>query len=259
MAMPCSSAALITSSSRIEPPGWITAVAPASIATSRPSANGKEGVRRHHRSLGRRLRETGVVRRVLGLARGDARGIDPAHLAGADADGGEILGIDDGVRFDVLGDAEGKAQIAQFGRRSARAWSPASASMSSTTALSRVCTSRPPATVLTVRPGARGSGRPPASSSRKFFFAADDGDRLLGGVRRDDDLGEDLGDGARGVGVERAVERDDAAEGRHPDRRPAPCDRRRRGRSPSATPHGLACLMMAQAAVRAGSNSATHS
>jgi hypothetical protein len=29
--------------------------------------------------------------------------------------------------------------------------------------------------------------------------------------------------------------------------------------SPSATPHGLACLMMAQAAVRAGSNSATHS
>ena len=37
----CSSAASITSSSRIEPPGWITAVAPASIATSRPSANGK--------------------------------------------------------------------------------------------------------------------------------------------------------------------------------------------------------------------------
>ena len=41
MAMPWSSAALITSSSRIEPPGWITAVAPASIATRRPSANGK--------------------------------------------------------------------------------------------------------------------------------------------------------------------------------------------------------------------------
>ena len=41
MAMPWSSAALITSLSRIEPPGWITAVAPASIATSSPSANGK--------------------------------------------------------------------------------------------------------------------------------------------------------------------------------------------------------------------------
>ena len=29
------------------------------------------------------------ARRVLGLARGDARGVDPAHLAGADADAGE--------------------------------------------------------------------------------------------------------------------------------------------------------------------------
>ena len=33
-------------------------------------------------------------------------------------------------------------------------------------------------------------------------------------VRRDDDLGENLGDGARRLGVERAVERDDAAERR---------------------------------------------
>src|ERR1700730_2079467 len=41
MAMPASSAAFITSSSRIDPPGWITAVAPASIATNSPSANGK--------------------------------------------------------------------------------------------------------------------------------------------------------------------------------------------------------------------------
>ena len=31
----------MTSSSRTEPPGWITAVAPASIAARRPSANGK--------------------------------------------------------------------------------------------------------------------------------------------------------------------------------------------------------------------------
>ena len=41
IATSCSSAARITSSSRIEPPGWITALAPASMATSRPSANGK--------------------------------------------------------------------------------------------------------------------------------------------------------------------------------------------------------------------------
>ena len=41
MAMPALSAAAITSPSRIEPPGWMTAVAPAAMAASRPSANGK--------------------------------------------------------------------------------------------------------------------------------------------------------------------------------------------------------------------------
>ena len=41
MAIPALSAAATTSSSRIDPPGWITATAPASIATSRPSAKGK--------------------------------------------------------------------------------------------------------------------------------------------------------------------------------------------------------------------------
>ena len=115
MAMPWSSAALITSSSRIEPPGWITAVAPASIATRRPSANGKERVGCDHGAQGERFVEPAVLRRVLGLARGDARGIDAAHLPGADADGGEILGVDDGVRFHVLGDAEGKGKIGKLG------------------------------------------------------------------------------------------------------------------------------------------------
>ena len=42
MARPASSAAAMTSSSRTEPPGWITAVAPASTAASRPSAKGKK-------------------------------------------------------------------------------------------------------------------------------------------------------------------------------------------------------------------------
>ena len=42
IARPASSAAAITSSSRIEPPGWMTAVAPASTAANSPSANGKK-------------------------------------------------------------------------------------------------------------------------------------------------------------------------------------------------------------------------
>ena len=41
MAMPWASAASITSLSRTDPPGWITAVAPASMQASMPSANGK--------------------------------------------------------------------------------------------------------------------------------------------------------------------------------------------------------------------------
>ena len=39
--MPATSAAAITSLSRTDPPGWITAVAPTAIAASSPSANGK--------------------------------------------------------------------------------------------------------------------------------------------------------------------------------------------------------------------------
>ena len=41
MAIPCSSAASITSASRMLPPGWITAVMPAAAAASSPSWNGK--------------------------------------------------------------------------------------------------------------------------------------------------------------------------------------------------------------------------
>ncbi len=42
MARPAASAAAITSSSRIAPPGWITAVAPASATAISPSGNGKK-------------------------------------------------------------------------------------------------------------------------------------------------------------------------------------------------------------------------
>ena len=162
----------------------------------RPAGRRRTGRTRRRRppSPWSAARRAQLLRRVLGLARGDARRIDAAHLAGADADGGAVLGIDDGVRLHVLGDAEGEAQVGELGRRSARAWSRPSARMSSTTALSRDCTRKPPATDFTVSPAARGSGRPPVSSSRRFFFARDDRDRLVGRVGRDDHLGEDLGD-----------------------------------------------------------------
>ncbi len=43
----------------------------------------------------------------------------PAHLARADADGGAVLDVDDGVGLDVLGHLPGELQVGQLGLRSA--------------------------------------------------------------------------------------------------------------------------------------------
>ena len=93
----------MTSSSRIEPPGWITAVAPASAAAIRPSGKGKNASEATTEPSVRA--RSPALPRPRALQRGDAGGIDAAHLAGADADGRAVLGVDDGVRLDVLGDA----------------------------------------------------------------------------------------------------------------------------------------------------------
>ena len=79
-----------------------------------PIGEGEKGVGGDHRAFGQRRRELHFLRGILRLARGDARGIDTAHLPGADADGGAVLGIDDGVRLHVLGDAEGETQVGKF-------------------------------------------------------------------------------------------------------------------------------------------------
>ena len=183
MAMPASSAALITSSSRIEPPGWITAVAPASIATSRPSANGKKASDATTEPLVSGCSKPEFLRRIFRLARGDARRIDAAHLAGADADGGEILRIDDGVGLDVLGDAEGEHQVAQFlGRR--RAFGDRRAA--SCHRRPRCRGSAPEAArrrILTVRPRSARIGQAAGEQQPQVLLGGDDCDRFFGRVR----------------------------------------------------------------------------
>ena len=171
MATPWSSAALITSSSRTEPPGWITAVAPASIATSSPSANGKNASEATTEPLVSGAGELQLLRRVLGLARRDARRIDAAHLAGADADRGAVLGVDDGVRLDVLGDAERKPQVVQLGRGRRAFGHGLELHLVDRGIVARLH-QQPAGHRFHGEPGARGSGSPPASSSRRFFFAA---------------------------------------------------------------------------------------
>ena len=114
MARPALSAAAITSASRIEPPGWITAVAPASAITCSPSGNGKNASDAATEPCVRLAAEPLRLGRLFGLPRRHARGIDAAHLPGADADRGAVLGIDDGVRLDVLRHREGEDQVGQF-------------------------------------------------------------------------------------------------------------------------------------------------
>ena len=122
MAMPALSAAAITSSSRREPPGWITAVMPAAIPASSPSANGKNA---SDAITAPRAGDSGKTRRLLhvgGLGDGDLGAVDPARLTGADPDRRAILGEDDRVRLDVLRHRVGEDQIGDLAPRSARAW-----------------------------------------------------------------------------------------------------------------------------------------
>jgi hypothetical protein len=115
IAMPAASAASITAWSFIEPPGWITAVAPASTAAINPSAKGKNASDATTEPFvvgSGQPRRFGCVQR---LARGDARRIHPAHLAGANAHRRTVLHIDDSVRLHVLGHLEGEFQISHLG------------------------------------------------------------------------------------------------------------------------------------------------
>ena len=58
---------------------------------------------------------TGAPKHALHGA--EAGGVHAAHLAGADAEGLAVFGVDDGVGLDVLGDAPSEEQAAQLRSR----------------------------------------------------------------------------------------------------------------------------------------------
>src|SRR3974390_1725545 len=167
----CSSAALITSASRIEPPGWITAVAPASIATSKPSGNGKNAAEATTEPLVRgadnfnSFAASSALRAAMRAA--STRLICPAPMPTV----ARFLAYTIVFDFTCLATRNAKRRSANSASLGARLVT-VFICISSITALSRDCTSRPPATDFTVVPTARGSGKPPASSKRRFFFAA---------------------------------------------------------------------------------------
>ncbi len=57
-------------------------------------------------------------------------------------------------------------------------------------------------------------GQAVSDQQPQVLLGGEDGLGFVVGAGRDDDLGEDVGDGARVIAVQRAVDGDDAAEGR---------------------------------------------
>ena len=110
MAMPAASAAAITSASRIEPPGWITAFAPAAIAASNPSAKGKnasDATTQPVKSSPAAAPRQAAMREEF----------DPVHLPRTDPDRRVVLGVNDGIGLHMLGHAEREKQILDLSRR----------------------------------------------------------------------------------------------------------------------------------------------
>ena len=108
MLIPAASAASTTSWSRIEPPGWMIAVTPASTRELRAVGEREERVGGQR---GAEQRGAGLA----GLLDREADGVHAAHLAGADADRGEVVGQHDRVGADVLADLPGEEHLAPLG------------------------------------------------------------------------------------------------------------------------------------------------
>ena len=95
MAAPACSTAATTSSSRFEPPGWTIAAIARLERDLRAVGEREERVGGEHRAAQ-------IVTVLARLLDGDPNGVDPAHLARADADRRHVLRDHDRVRRHVL-------------------------------------------------------------------------------------------------------------------------------------------------------------
>ena len=192
--MPCSSAAAITSASRFDPPGWITDLMPSSAITSRPSRNGKNASDAADAASSDKPSSRALRAAILAAHH-------PAHLPGADADGGPVLRADDGVRFDIFRDPpreqqildlrSGRAALASRRARSCAATDGDVAGLHEQVRRRRSC----------IRAAARRAcADRPISSTRTSSFAASTAFAARDDRRRENDLDElPLEDRPRGV------------------------------------------------------------
>ena len=242
MAMPCSSAAAITSSSRSEPPGSTMATAPALAASSTPSRNGKNA------SDARTDPASGDPR----LLHRDPHRVDARHLAGTDAQRPAPGAEHDGVRLDVLGDPPGEIQIRELGRRrralghhlrldGGRRLHVAALHQQATRHAAQV--ERASARALAI-----GSGHEIIRQQPQVLLAGQDLQCLRRIAGRDHAFEEGLAHLPSEMRRRRAVHAPRCRRTRTPDRSRAPGDRpRATPASETAQPQGLVCLTIATA------------
>ena len=215
-------------------------------AASRPSAKGKKASEATTEPLVRGSASAGRLRAPprafqAAMRAESTRLIWPAPMPTV----APSLAIDDGVGLDVLGDGEGEHQVAQLALPVGARWSP----RCSSPAASAHCPAPAPATRRRAsgRSGRRrcGSGRPPVTSRRRFFFVAKHRARLVVDGGRDDHLQEQRRPSPRAVAASSgrltATMPPKALTGSQAQRLAQASVRV----APMATPHGLACLMMA--------------
>ena len=158
--MPCSSAAATASASRTEPPGWITARAPALAASSTPSANGKNA------SEATTEPASGARAFDTAMRTESTRDICPAPIPSVRPPAANTMAFD----FTCLQTRHAKSRSASssgVGPRLETTFASAAAAV----ARSRSWTRKPPATLrISSAPAASGATAP--ASKRRFFFAA---------------------------------------------------------------------------------------
>ena len=162
----------MTSSSRIEPPGWITAVAPAATAWSRPSAKGKKASEAQAEPLASEWARPAASPASRGADGGDAGRVAAVHLAGADAGGLAVLGVDDGVGLDVLGHGEGEQHVRDLLRRRLALGDDLQVGGGDARGVAALHQEAAGDRAEHLARPRSGSGRPPVSSRRRFFLAA---------------------------------------------------------------------------------------
>ena len=169
-------------------------------------AEGEERIAGHHRA---RHDEPGL----LGLEGGDLGADHAAHLAGADAHRLRVLGVDDGVRLHVHRHLPGEHEVGHFLRRGLALRDDAAVARGPGRDVG-VLHQQATGDALVVERGARRVERT-AGQHAHVGLLREHGHGLVADHRRDHHFDElALEDLLGGAGVERAVEGDDAAEGR---------------------------------------------